>query len=159
MVGGAPRQIEICSKRAEEQGIEDSVTFVGTVHPSNIPSYLNAADVIVSPRSTGTNTPLKIYGYLRSGKPIIATDKPTHTQALDEDISLLVPPSIDGLAEGMQRLLNDRALGARLAENALRRVEQDLSDAAYVKKVAAVIDLVLDSGGELAAQTSKATAP
>ena len=37
----------------------------------------------VSPRSRGTNTPLKIYQYLRSGKPIVATRLLTHTQVLE----------------------------------------------------------------------------
>ena len=40
-------------------------------------------DVLVSPRSRGTNTPLKIYQYLRSGKPIVATRLLTHTQVLE----------------------------------------------------------------------------
>ena len=39
--------------------------------------------MLVSPRSRGTNTPLKIYQYLRSGKPIVATRLLTHTQVLE----------------------------------------------------------------------------
>ena len=35
--------------------------------------------MLVSPRSRGTNTPLKIYQYLRSGRPIVATRLLTHT--------------------------------------------------------------------------------
>ena len=35
--------------------------------------FPDAADVLVSPRSRGTNTPLKIYQYLRAGRPIVAT--------------------------------------------------------------------------------------
>jgi len=39
--------------------------------------------VLVSPRSRGTNTPLKIYQYLRSGKPLVATDfSPAAAKAL-----------------------------------------------------------------------------
>ena len=41
---------------------------------------------------TGTNTPLKIYSYLRSGKPIVATNLLTHTQVLTPDIAKLVEP-------------------------------------------------------------------
>ena len=34
----------------------------------------------------GTNTPLKIYQYLRSGRPIVATRLLTHTQVLDDEV-------------------------------------------------------------------------
>ena len=45
--------------------------------------FCSPRDVLVSPRSRGTNTPLKIYQYLRSGKPIVATRLLTHTQVLE----------------------------------------------------------------------------
>ena len=50
--------------------------------------------LISSPRlaSAGTNTPLKIYSYLRAGKPIVATDLLTHTQVLDREVAILVRP-------------------------------------------------------------------
>ena len=52
-----------------------------------IPQYLEAADVLVSPRSRGKNTPLKIYQYLRAGRPIVATNLLTHTQVLDAEVA------------------------------------------------------------------------
>ena len=43
--------------------------------------------MLVSPRIRGTNTPLKIYSYLRSGRPIVATNLLTHTQVLTPDVA------------------------------------------------------------------------
>ena len=60
-----------------------SSIFAGERPAEEIPAFLVAADVLVSPRSRGTNTPLKIYQYLRSGKPIVATRLLTHTQVLE----------------------------------------------------------------------------
>ena len=57
--------------------------------PHEIPAILEAADVLVSPRSRGTNTPLKIYQYLRSGRAIVATRLLTHTQVLDDSVAIL----------------------------------------------------------------------
>ena len=51
----------------------------------------------MSPRSTGTNTPLKIYQYLRSGRPIVATRLLTHTQVLDDEVAFLTAPTRGGL--------------------------------------------------------------
>ena len=48
--------------------------------------------MLVSPRIAGTNTPLKLYAYLKTGKPIVATDLPTHTQVLTSQTALLAPP-------------------------------------------------------------------
>ena len=54
--------------RRASAGIGDVAIFAGERPAAEIPAYLLAADVLVSPRSRGTNTPLKIYQYLRSGK-------------------------------------------------------------------------------------------
>jgi glycosyltransferase involved in cell wall biosynthesis len=68
------------------------VVLTGQRPAEEIPAYLDAATLLVSPRSTGTNTPLKIYQYLRSGRPIVATNLRTHTQVLAEDTAFLAEP-------------------------------------------------------------------
>ena len=71
--------------------------FAGQRPAEEIPAFLDAADVLVSPRSTGTNTPLKIYQYLRSGRPIVATRLLTHTQVLNDDVAFLTRGDAGGL--------------------------------------------------------------
>ena len=78
-----------------------------------------AADVLVSPRERGRNTPLKIFSYLRSGRPIVATDIASHTQVLDEWSSVLVPPSAQGLALGIRSLLDEGPARYQAIEGAL----------------------------------------
>lgn len=143
LVGGTPAQVEALRSKIQAHGLDDCVTFTGSVPPSVIPAMLARADVIVSPRSRGTNTPLKIYGYMRSGKPIVATNLLTHTQTLSDDTACLVEPSAEGLAEGMCRVLADPDLGRRLAEAAGCKAASDYSDAAYVAKVDAFFSRVL----------------
>ena len=67
--------------------------FTGQQPAKEIPGFVQAADLLVSPRIRGTNTPLKIYSYLRSGKPIVATNLLTHTQVLTPEIARLVDPT------------------------------------------------------------------
>ena len=83
LAGGKPDQVARARAQARAAGIDDVTIFAGERPASEIPAYLLAADVLVSPRSRGTNTPLKIYQYLRSGKPIVATRLLTHTQVLE----------------------------------------------------------------------------
>ena len=84
LAGGKPDQVER-ARRAGARGRDRRRrrSSPASGRPSEIPAYLLACDVLVSPRSRGTNTPLKIYQYLRSGKPIVATRLLTHTQVLE----------------------------------------------------------------------------
>jgi len=135
LVGGNAAQVGDFRARAAALGLADRVSLVGTVPPAEIPGYLAAADVIASPRSSGTNTPLKIYGYLRSGVPLVATNTHTHTQTLTPRVAELVPPTSDGLAEGILRLLVDKAHARGLADRAQQLARAEFSDEAYVGKV------------------------
>ena len=135
MVGGHPLQVKHYTDIAHSLSLQDHVTFVGSVHPSRIPSFLEATDVIVSPRSKGEYTPLKIYNYMRSGRPIVATDLPTHTQTLDSTVACLVSPTPDGLAAGMRRIFDNPEIGKRLARCAAQWTEENYSDENYLAKV------------------------
>jgi len=89
------------------------------------------ADILVSPRIKGTNTPMKIYSYLQSGKPVLATDLPTHTQVLDRSIAMLADPKPDKFAAAMLNLLENPLLGRQLAERAAELAEETYSLKAY----------------------------
>jgi len=144
LAGGSPAQVEKYRDMADALGIAQRVTFVGSVHPASIQQLLEAANILISPRCRGTNTPLKIYGYLRSAKPIIATDLATHTQVLDNTIAELVAPTEEGLGEGMRRLLDDPSHAASLAAAAGARAAADYSDDDYLARVAAFYRQVID---------------
>src|SRR6185436_2013588 len=120
LAGGRPEQIEIARRQAAAAGVASAVLFAGQRPAEEIPSFLDAASVLVSPRSTGTNTPLKIYQYLRSGRPIVATRLLTHTQVLDDDVAFLTAATADAFAVGIIAALTDhvraRAVGDRARE-------------------------------------------
>ena len=86
--------------------------------PSEIQVFIVAADLLVSPRTRGTNTPLKIYSHLRSGRPIVATNLRTHTQVLDERTARLSPPQAQPFADAVGDLIEQPAERHRLAEAA-----------------------------------------
>ena len=67
LAGGKPDQVARArASRRAPPGSTTSRSSPASGRPTEIPAYLLAADVLVSPRSRGTNTPLKIYQYLRS---------------------------------------------------------------------------------------------
>lgn len=108
-----------------------NVTFTGFVAPSDVPEYLAAADVLVMP-STGTlryaeyTSPLKLFEYLATGNPVVASDLPVLREVLrHEENALLYPPhDAAALADALKRLWSDRSLGRALADQAWRDVQQ-----------------------------------
>jgi glycosyltransferase involved in cell wall biosynthesis len=114
LAGGRADQIERARAQARATGAGDVVVFAGQRPAEEIPDFLDAADVLVSPRSSGTNTPLKIYQYLRSARPIVATRLLTHTQVLDDDVAYLADATPAGFGEAVLDALGERA--RRLAE-------------------------------------------
>lgn len=118
IIGGRSDDIAKYEGMADELKIGNSIHFLGPRSVKDIGAYMNQADVLVSPRIQGVNTPMKIYSYLDSGVPVLATDLLTHTQVLNSDIALLVNPDEQSFAEGLLRLRNDPDLRRRLARDA-----------------------------------------
>jgi glycosyltransferase involved in cell wall biosynthesis len=102
--------------------------------------YLSAGDILVSPRSSGTNTPLKIYSYLRAGKPIVATRLLTHTQVLNDDVAVLTEPHPEAFAEGILTLMRDPDRARRLGRNARRLSEESYSYERYVENTRRLLE-------------------
>ena len=134
LVGGGGSALESLKRKARKLNISDKVIFTGQVPPSQIPTFTSMADVLVSPRLTGTNTPLKIYSFLKSGKPIVATNLWTHTQILNDNISVLVNPDAESFAQGISFALNNEEAKAR-AKEAKRLAEIDYTYPAYRDKM------------------------
>jgi len=107
LVGGTPEQSAAMKVRATELGVADSTLFTGNLPPNATKTFMRRADVLVSPRMKGTNTPLKIYEYLASGKPIVATRHPTHTQILSDQEAVLAECDASSFAKGIIIALND----------------------------------------------------
>jgi glycosyltransferase involved in cell wall biosynthesis len=142
VIGGAEPDIKHYRKRGEELGLTGRVDFLGPKPLAELPNWLGQATILVSPRIKGNNTPMKIYSYLDSGKPVLATRLPTHTQVLDDEIAYLVVPSPEGLSVGLVKLLKDGSLRDRLGQAARKRVQEEYCLEAYQKKLLHFYDLL-----------------
>lgn len=151
LAGGRPDQVAQARAQAKGAGIEAVTIFAGERPSEEIPLFLDAADVLVSPRSTGTNTPLKIYQYLRSGRPIVATRLLTHTQVLDEEVAILTAPTPEGMASGLLRALADPDAARELGQRALQLAERKYSYEAYLARTRQAMERLGGVRGEPAA--------
>lgn len=131
------RRYQTCSR---ELGLDGRVRFLGSKPVDQLSLYLKRADILASPRIQGTNTPMKLYSYLHSGRPILATALPTHTQVLDDAVALLAAPTPEAFADGMLRLLRAPELGATLGAAGKRRAEERHSRPIFTEKVNRLFD-------------------
>ena len=99
IIGGDEKDIKRLAVTAK------NIHFIGKKPPEQIPDFLAAADALMSPRRGGINPPAKIYTYMQSGRPIVATDIPAHTTVLDRDSAILIEPTPDGIADGILQVL------------------------------------------------------
>jgi glycosyltransferase involved in cell wall biosynthesis len=142
MVGGTPAQVEEAKREVEGYGLGGRVSFTGQRPPSEMPRYLATSDVLVSPRSLGTNTPLKIYSYLRAGKPIVATRLLTHTQVLDDGSAVLTEPTPEAFGAAIVALAADPGRRRELGSGARRLSEERYSYARYLERTRELLDFV-----------------
>ncbi len=142
LMGGDADQVRAAQARVEALGISANVLLTGQRPVGDVPAYLDAADALVSPRSLGTNTPLKIYQYLRSGRPIVATRLLTHTQVLDDETSILTEPEPAAYAAGILAAVSDRARAREIGARAKAMAEVKYSEAAYLSKTRAAMEIL-----------------
>ncbi|MEO1681201.1 MAG: glycosyltransferase [Pseudomonadota bacterium] len=140
VIGGSSDDIARYKEKAAALGIGEVTHFLGPRPISALRAYLGTADIVVSPRLKGVNTPMKVYSYLDSGRPLLATDLSTHTQVIGPEIAELVAPDPAAMAEGLLRLTGDPAAAEALAVRAKARVAAAFSHAAFSARLAAFYD-------------------
>ena len=141
LVGGLPAQLDALRARAAALGIgEDRVVLAGQQPAEEMPEWMAMGSMLVSPRLHGGNTPLKLFSYMWSGIPIVATDLPTHTQVLDAHSAILCAPTPEEMASAMLAVLDDPARYASLGVAARARVARDYSREAFRRKLLAAYE-------------------
>ncbi len=120
IIGGSDAEVRDRTTQLRRNGAESAVIWAGHVSPDVLPDYLAAADILLSPRLAGVNTPLKLLDYLKAGRAIVATDTPANRLILNETNACLTPPSAEAYAGGILTLAADpkhrQALASQGAE-------------------------------------------
>lgn len=140
IVGGTEEQVQRYRSQAEKLGIADQVLFTGRVAQQLARAWSRQATVLVSPRSSGTNTPLKIYEQLAGGIPLVATAIYSHTQVLTEEVAFLVEPKAQDMAQGLLAALGESALAAEKAGRAQELYNREYARPIYVQKLKRVLE-------------------
>ena len=145
IIGGTEPTIASYREKAEQLGIIDHTYFCGPRPVGLLGHYLQQADILLSPRVQGNNTPMKLYSYLDSGKAVLATNLTTHTQVLSAGFACLVEPAMDSMADGMEKLLNSAELREELGKKGRMVARRNYSLKAYREKLRAFYRVVVDA--------------
>lgn len=136
IIGGQPDHI---AKYKAKAGILERTGQVRFLEPrplDQLPAILRASDVLLSPRSKGINTPMKIYNYMEAGRAILATRMLTHTQVLDDTTACLVDPTPSAFVAGLRRVAGDAAYRQRIGDAARARLHSEYSVARWHQRLA-----------------------
>lgn len=106
------------------------VHFEGRVDNAETPAIQSACDVLVLPNRSGTaiseqyTSPLKLFEYMASGAPIVASNLPSIREVLaNNDSAVLVEPNDpEALLYGIQKVLDDPMFAKHISQNALKEV-------------------------------------
>ncbi|HET6314970.1 MAG TPA: glycosyltransferase family 4 protein [Chloroflexota bacterium] len=113
----------------EPLAASSGVILTGLIPHTEVPSYLAAADILVSPHGRQADggeffgSPTKLFEYMAAGRPIVASFVGQIAQVLEHEATALLAPPDDpaALAAALIRLIDDGCLRARLGRNARDR--------------------------------------
>jgi len=128
-VGGIQRHIAGYQALAEKFKVKDRVEFRERVELAKLALYQKVSDVLLIPFPKNDHyayftSPLKLFEYMASGRPIVASDLPSLREVLNEQNSILVKPDDpQSLASGIKKVLENQELAGKLA----RQAREDVS--------------------------------
>lgn len=144
IIGGIPEDIEFYTQKAKDLGVEKNIHFLGPRPFDQLDSYLADADILVAPRVKGVNTPMKIFPYLHSGKPVLLTKLYTHTQIVTDEEAYLADANPKAFGAGIVELAKNKELRDKLGKNGRAFVEKDHVYSAHKRRVDELYDWVKD---------------
>lgn len=158
IIGGNTADILKYEEKSKQIGLTGKVFFLGPKPVLQLSVYLAQADILISPRIRGHNTPMKIYSYLGSGKPVVATRLPTHTQVLDDQTACLTEANPEAFASGMLKLIEDKGLRDQFGMAGKKLVEERHSFRVFRQKVNSLYEwLEADTDRQAAVRIRPAT--
>lgn len=118
IIGGSKEEIEHHKTVLANAGVADEIKFIGMVPPDKLTAYLAASDILLAPRKSGVNSPLKILDYFKAGAAIVATDTEANKRLLNVDNAMLSKFKTQSFADAIGDLITSPEKRQRIAKNA-----------------------------------------
>jgi glycosyltransferase involved in cell wall biosynthesis len=138
IIGGTDDEIAARTGWLRHHGIAGQVAFAGKIPPDELPHHLAAADILLSPRQAGINTPLKLLDYLKVSRPIVATNNEANRRILDDSFAVLTEATPEAFAAGIGQLVEKRDQRAAFGKKGRDRIDQTYNFDEYTRRMGEV---------------------
>jgi len=129
---GAPDEESAAQWRERlPEDVRNRAHVLRRVPRDEVPDYLAMADTLVSLRPEGDNAPLKVFEYMASGTPILATRGRAHEPVLTSERAVLCDHDPEHIAAELSALMRDPQKAARLSRSARNFARQQYSRAQF----------------------------
>lgn len=125
--GGDEKEVEAIRERYKDSRI----LLLGYVPPAEVPALMRAADALVIPNKRGEagsdlyTSPLKLFEYMASGVPIIASDLPSLREVVSErEVTFFEPNDAAALVDAARHVFENEKSAGQRAEQARQLVER-----------------------------------
>jgi len=125
-IGGTEKHI----KDFQNKYLNSNIKVIGHRPYSEIPYWLKSADILILPNSAKQEiskhwtSPIKLFEYMASKRPIIASDLPSIREILNKNNAFLVEPdSPKKLAEAIKNALENSIFCDKLSKQAFKDVQ------------------------------------
>ncbi|MDB5224646.1 MAG: hypothetical protein JWO43_268 [Candidatus Adlerbacteria bacterium] len=125
-VGGSAEELTNMNK----YGTASNVRFVGQVPHDQVPLWQGAADVLLLPNtaqediSAQYTSPMKLFEYMASARPIVASDIPSVREIIDEECAFMYEPDdAQDLVRAVTQVLDEPNEAGRRGLIARKRAE------------------------------------
>jgi len=148
VVGGYEKDVGLVADQVKTRGIENLI-LTGHVPNKLIPMYLSAFDLLIMPyqykvtlKGNKRNTalymsPLKMFEYMASGKPIVASKLDVLEEVLENgrNAILVQPDGINAWCEAIVLLKGDKSLAQRIG----RRAKEDAKKYSWAERASSIL--------------------
>lgn len=147
-VGGPLEQVAAYRGLIGECGLpQENFIFMDKQSISLVPLFLKASDVLLMPHPWTTFyayhvSPLKLFEYMSSGRPIVASDLPSIREILrhGENALLGAPGDPRAIAGNIRAVMGDTALADRIAA----RAREDVREFTWGRRCARILEFVAE---------------
>jgi glycosyltransferase involved in cell wall biosynthesis len=131
-VGATDRDLASTRRLTDPDGHEH-IRFLPRQPRDRILTYSAMADVLMLPRIGPDNIPLKLYDYMASGIPIVATRQNGHDGILNDQRAFLCAPTAESMADAIVRICEHPDEAALVGGEALRYAQQHFGWGGFVE--------------------------
>ncbi|MDD5031494.1 MAG: glycosyltransferase [Patescibacteria group bacterium] len=143
-VGGSKEDINYYKGITQSLGVANNIFLLPRVGIRELAVYQKACDILLMPFPYKKHyafymSPIKMFEYMASQRPIITSDLPAIREILNEDKAFFVKPdNPESLAEGIKEVLQNRAL----ADKILKKAYQDVKHYTWKNRAINIINFI-----------------